>query len=315
MATYTTSGVVNLYGAPSNVSWIRPIAAGVPLEGTGQTRNGYVQVRYNGQTVWVPGNETSKLTGYTPTSPQPTTGTPPTAPPPTGSTPTTGGSTWPKTSTTNTPGSTLNLRSGPSTQTSVLWSIPNGASITLTGPATNGWFPVSVNGKTGFVSAQYVNAPSPANPTTPTTPPPTTTPTTPAPTPPAIPHTPSNPNQQSGSNPFYNPNSTYGSHQNWYDTPLVKQNTNNFDAEWERTVSNSGFGGNNRLGNIARSFVDRAKSGYTAATMNNPNLNARTYLNDSLGPNFLRDQIAKMTPTQKGEMHSVYRPASRWIDR
>lgn len=213
---------------------------------------------------------------------------------------------WPATTTTNTPGSTLNFRSGPSTTQSVIGSIPNGTSITLTGDAQNGWYPVTYNGQSGWVSATYVNAPAP------TTPPPTTTPpppsTSPAP-PPAIPHT------QEGSNPFYSPGSTYGSYQNWYTTPLVSQNTNNFDAEYEKFVTDSGFGGVNRIGDTARSLIDRAKSGYTAAQMNNPGLTGRGYLNEMLGPNFLQNAINAMTPQQRGESYALNAPRSRWTPR
>ena len=206
---------------------------------------------------------------------------------------------WPQTSTTT---ANLNLRSSPSMSGSILTVMPNSSSIQLTGEAQNGWYPVSYNGQTGWASAQYLTTPQAPAPSP--TPPPETSPAPP----PAIPHT------QSGSSPFYNPASTYGSSQNWYDTPLVKQ-SQDFDAEWEKTISDQGYGGINTKGNVARNLIDRAKSGFNAATMNNPNLDTRTYINQSLGPNFLRNAMAAMTPIQRGEMPGVYSPVARWNPR
>ena len=223
---------------------------------------------------------------------------------------TTGGTStgWPQTSTTN---ANLNLRQSPSTASSVLTVMPNGSALQVTGPPQNGWYPVSYGGKTGWASAQFVNPPATPTPTPGTgtgggTGGGTTPPATPAPAP--VPHTPG------GSNPFYSSGSTYGSHQNWYDTPLVKQ-APNFDAEWEKLVTDSGFGGMGRTGNVARNLIDRAKSGFGAATMNNPGLDPRSYINNTLGPNFLRNSMNAMTPGQRGEMPGIAQPRSRWIDR
>jgi hypothetical protein len=114
--------------------------------------------------------------------------------------------------------------------------------------------------------------------------------------------------------PFYNPASTYGSNQNWYDTPIVKQ-SQDFDSEWEKSLTEQGYGGFGAKANVARNLVDRAKSGFSAATMNNPNLDPRTYINQSLGPNFLRNAMASMTPGQRGEMPGILQPRARWNDR
>jgi uncharacterized protein YraI len=195
----------------------------------------------------------------------------------------------------------LNLRSGPGTGSSILYTIPHSTAITLTGIANNGWYPVTVNGKTGFVSGKYLSGITQYTPTTPGTPGTPTTPTTPTPT----------FNQQS--NPFYKPTSQYGSTQNWYDTPIVKQSAG-FDAEWEKTLTDQGFGGMNQKGDFARSLTDRAKSGYASAQLNNPALTNRQYLS-GLGSDFLAKARAAATPQQRGEQWGIMSPRARWTSR
>ena len=50
----------------------------------------------------------------------------------------------------------VNFRSQPNTSSSVLASLPNGASVSITG-ASNGWFKATYNGQSGYVSADYVS--------------------------------------------------------------------------------------------------------------------------------------------------------------
>lgn len=54
----------------------------------------------------------------------------------------------------------LNLRAGASTAYSVLVSIPKGTSVPVLGRASNGWYKVSYDGRTGYVSNSYVVAAS-----------------------------------------------------------------------------------------------------------------------------------------------------------
>lgn len=60
-------------------------------------------------------------------------------------------------------GNNLNVRSGPSTNHSVVGSLPKDRDITIIGPAENGFFPVYYNSTTsvGYVSASYILHPSP----------------------------------------------------------------------------------------------------------------------------------------------------------
>ncbi|MRG85078.1 SH3 domain-containing protein [Salinibacillus xinjiangensis] len=58
---------------------------------------------------------------------------------------------------TNSSGSNLNFRSGPSTNYDEIGSIPDGSKIEVIGSNPNGWYKVKYSGKTGWVSATYVN--------------------------------------------------------------------------------------------------------------------------------------------------------------
>jgi len=57
--------------------------------------------------------------------------------------------------TVNAGGSSLRVRQGPGTGYGVLGSITDGKSFPITG-TTNGWYQISFNGRTGYVSADYV---------------------------------------------------------------------------------------------------------------------------------------------------------------
>ena len=194
----------------------------------------------------------------------------------------------------------LHLRSGPGTGSSVIYTIPGQTSLSITGIPNNGWYPVTVNGKSGYVSGQYLKNISPYSAgggpvTTPSTPP------EPIPT------------ADQMSNPFYKPTSTYGSTQNWYDTPIVKQSAG-FDAEYEKYLTDQGFGGLNRKGDFGRSLVDRAKSGFASAQLNNPALTNRQYL-AGLGGDFLAKARAAATPQQRGDQYGIMAPRARWTSR
>ena len=51
--------------------------------------------------------------------------------------------------------STVNLRSEANTSSSILTSLSNGTAVTITG-VSGGWYKVSVNGKTGYIKADYI---------------------------------------------------------------------------------------------------------------------------------------------------------------
>jgi len=60
-----------------------------------------------------------------------------------------------KTGKVNTPGTTLNVRSGPGTNNPIIGSLSHNQSITITGDS-GGWYTITYGGKTGYVSGAYV---------------------------------------------------------------------------------------------------------------------------------------------------------------
>jgi len=52
----------------------------------------------------------------------------------------------------------LNLRSGPSVDDSVLDVVPGGATVTITGDAQNGYYPVAYNGEDGWVFGAFLDS-------------------------------------------------------------------------------------------------------------------------------------------------------------
>jgi uncharacterized protein YraI len=207
---------------------------------------------------------------------------------------------WPQNSK---PTANLNLRSAGNTSSTVLATIPKDTQVSVTGDAVNGWYPVAYDGKTGWVKGDYLG-PMTAVPTTPTDPPVTTPSTPPEPV----------KTEANQSNPWYDPTSKFGAAQNSYTTPLVK-GAATFDQEYEKYITDNGFGGYNQKGNFARNLADRAKSGLAAAQMNNPNLTARDYLSTTLGSKFLANARAAATPGQRGENTMTASPRARWNTR
>jgi murein DD-endopeptidase MepM/ murein hydrolase activator NlpD len=55
------------------------------------------------------------------------------------------------------PSDGLNERSNPDTSSSVVITLPGGATVTVTGSAVNGWVPVSYNGTSGWVDSTYLS--------------------------------------------------------------------------------------------------------------------------------------------------------------
>lgn len=51
----------------------------------------------------------------------------------------------------------VNIRSKASTGSAVMGIVPQGGSVTVTGPASNGWVPVSCNGIQGYISQEFLS--------------------------------------------------------------------------------------------------------------------------------------------------------------
>jgi uncharacterized protein YraI len=135
-AAMTTTANLNLRTGPgTSYSVILVIPDGATVNTTGTTQNGFSQLVYNGTTGW---SASQYLTSS-------------------------GGST-----TATVFDGALNLRSGPGTTYSVVTVMPDGATVTITGALTNGFYPVRYGSLTGYAFADFLQIGS--NPTpTPTT--------------------------------------------------------------------------------------------------------------------------------------------------
>ena len=129
-------------GPGTGYSRIGSLANGATVTILGSSGNWY-QINYNGRTGYVSKDYVTVTSSPIQTPTQAPTQTPTQAP-------------------TQTPGQTgtvkassLNVRSGPGTGYSRIGSLPNGASVTILG-TSNGWYQISYNGGTGYVSASYV---------------------------------------------------------------------------------------------------------------------------------------------------------------
>lgn len=136
--TLNTDGAsLNLRSGPgTSYSKVASIPANAILTITG-IENGWYKTSYNGSEGYVSSDyitlSTSSSAETTATEPTNTT----------------------RTGILNTNGSSLNLRSGPGTGYSKVASIPAGAVLTITAEES-GWYKTSYNGKTGYVSADYI---------------------------------------------------------------------------------------------------------------------------------------------------------------
>ncbi len=149
-------GSLNLRsGAGTNFSVILVMPGGSTVTITGALTNGFYPVRYGTTNGYA--SATYLQIGGTPSSPTPT-------------------ATAPAIDTATVIDGALNLRAGPSTNTSVLAVMPGGSTVSITGSVTNGFYPVRYNGINGFASATYLQVGSqPTATSTPITP--TTQPT------------------------------------------------------------------------------------------------------------------------------------------
>ena len=111
-AVATTTANVNLRsGAGTSFAVLLVIPNGATVNTTGSVQNGFTQLTYNGTTGWSASQYIS----------------------------TCGGST-----TATVIDGALNLRSGPGTSSSVVTVMPDGATVTITGSLTNGFYPVTL---------------------------------------------------------------------------------------------------------------------------------------------------------------------------
>jgi len=95
--------------------------------------NEWYKLTYDGKTAYVSRAHTTATQPQLPTTPQS------------------------KTVYVNTPGITLNVRSGPSTSYTIIGSLQHGAQVTVT-DENNDWYKLTYNGKTGYISKSFTQA-------------------------------------------------------------------------------------------------------------------------------------------------------------
>jgi uncharacterized protein YraI len=135
-------GALNLRSGPgTNYSVVTVMPDGATVTITGSQQNGFYPVRYGNMSGYAFADFLQ--IGGTPSTPTPTQPTTRTA--------------W---TTAN-----LNLRSGAGANFGVITVIPSGAQITVTGNATNNYYPVTYSGNTGYASADYITFNQPTTPT------------------------------------------------------------------------------------------------------------------------------------------------------
>ncbi|MCA9859727.1 MAG: SH3 domain-containing protein, partial [Thermomicrobiales bacterium] len=123
-AAATTTANLNLRTGPgTSYSVILVIPNGATVNTTGAVQNGFTQLTYDGTTGWSSSQYLSTSSGTT---------------------------------TATVFDGALNLRSGPGTNYSVVTLMPNGATVTITGSQTNGFYPVTYGSLSGYAAAAYL---------------------------------------------------------------------------------------------------------------------------------------------------------------
>lgn len=121
-------------------------------------------------------------------------------------------------------------------------------------------------------------------------------------------------------NPFWRPPNWYGGSnpitgdsQDWYRTPFVRDGLSNDlpGGEFERFLTEQGFGGNTNRDQWARNQYNRAQSGYQAALLTNPALTFRRYLN-TLEGGWLDRAFAGLSPQERGAYMPSQSKIVRW---
>ncbi|MEZ4530773.1 MAG: SH3 domain-containing protein [Thermomicrobiales bacterium] len=138
-------GSLNLRSGPgTNYSILTVMPDGATVSITGSLVNGFYPVRYNGINGYASATYLALSSQPTPTSVPNTPTQQPTEP------------AW---TTAN-----VNLRSGPGMNYSVIQVVPSGSAVTVTGSATNNYYPVTYSGVAGYISADYLTFDEPTTP-------------------------------------------------------------------------------------------------------------------------------------------------------
>ena len=165
-------------------------------------------------------------------------------------------------------------------------------------------------GRPRWPMGQHVRTPRPAPPTTTSPPPAAPYPTAAANTPPA-----GGWNHGDWSQPFYNPQSTYGGNQQpgaWASSGVGNQYFGeNPETAWTRALGGAGVDPLTAKGQNLRGMWGQIYEGYKAAAATNPNLKIQEYV-AGIDPNMLYNA---QTQVQRGESPGRFAGRARTISR
>ncbi len=151
----STSAALNLRTGPAtsyDVVTVMPLGASVELRGDAQ--DGFYPLSYNGTTGWAHGDWLIIGNAQQPDpTPAPTPEPTPAPTPDPDPAPAPGDGSYPDYLYTET---AVNMRSQPTTDSSVVWVIPPGTRVTITGPLQNGWYPTAWAHVSGYMFADLL---------------------------------------------------------------------------------------------------------------------------------------------------------------
>lgn len=141
---FITASSLNVRSGPStSYDSIGSLSKGASVKTYGST-NGWYKIKYNGRTAYISAKYTSSK-----------------APSGSSSSNSSSGNSAPSNSSSSkkvyVTASSLNVRSGPSTNYNVVGSLKEGAAVTTYG-STDGWYKIKYNGKTAYISAKYTSS-------------------------------------------------------------------------------------------------------------------------------------------------------------
>lgn len=120
-----------------------------------------------------------------------------------------------------------------------------------------------------------------------------------------------------GQSTFYNPRSTYGATQDWFNTPVGTQ-----IREAAPQVAYAQYGTSQGIGDNQTAFsrwfynqYPQFQRQYGQATLQNPFMNIDDFIKTLPGLQQLMQQFQSLSPQARGEQWSTFSPASRWISR
>lgn len=121
----------------------------------------------------------------------------------------------------------------------------------------------------------------------------------------------------SGSNPFFQPGSTYGAPQSWNTTPIAGQiREKNPQLAFTQWAQGMGVADNdNQFNRWFLSQFPKFERGYGLATLQNPLITIDSFLRTLPSLGQMQQQFQMLSPAQRGENIQSFAPIARWIGR